>query len=225
MCSLSDKIRDREITRLCHFTKSTKMLHILSSVNGIQANDFMEYDVLNRNDTNRFDGHEDYISTSIEYPNMWYLNRIKDSDPLFKDWVILCINPDIMLEKKTLFCETNAAFNRGSFLKSGIQGFEGMYNQRVCGNRRTDFYRQSTRLKSCPTNDQGEVMIYKQIPRHKIMYMIVPNIEAARIEKSRLKFCGIDNNLDIIICKELFTTDLSRMIANGIRPKEEKFEE
>lgn len=225
MCSMIDKIRDREITRLCHFTKSNKMLHILSSIEGIKANDFMEYDVLNKNDVNRFDGHEDYISTSIEYPNMWYLNRIKDADPLFKDWVILCINPDIMLEEKTLFCETNAAFNRGSYLKSGIQGFEGMYNQSVCGNRSRNFFRQSTRLKSCPTNDQGEVMIYKQIPRHKIMYMIVPDRKSAEIEKSRLNLCGIDDNLDIIICKELFTTGLSKMIANGIRPKEEKFEE
>lgn len=37
---IKKEIQDRKITRLCHFTRSQKALHILGSEEGIKAVDF-----------------------------------------------------------------------------------------------------------------------------------------------------------------------------------------
>jgi hypothetical protein len=80
----------RGITRLCHFTQSRKLAHILTELDGIWSTARLVEiapDLLDRMDQSRFDGHTNHICCSIEYPNTWYLNKIRDSDPLFKEWV------------------------------------------------------------------------------------------------------------------------------------------
>jgi hypothetical protein len=88
------EIMARSITRLCHLTKSQKALHILSSEEGIKAVEFLDKSLYDANDSLRLDGRLKYINCSLEYPNHWYWNKVKDKDPLFQDWVILLINPE-----------------------------------------------------------------------------------------------------------------------------------
>lgn len=49
------EIKKRNITRLCHFVHTNKLLHILSSEEGIKAVDFIDEDILVQNDTDRYD--------------------------------------------------------------------------------------------------------------------------------------------------------------------------
>ena len=218
---IAEEIRKRRITRLCHFTKTSKLLHILSSEEGILATHFLDVsqeDILTRNDQSRFDGHTEYISCSVEYPNTWYLNRIKNSDLLFKDWVIVFINPDIMCNPQTKFCHRNAAAGSGAYIKTGLDGFKGMFESSVFGQTRIN--RTSKMLSCCPTDGQAEVLVYKKIPRSKILSVAVSTVERARITDIMVKHIEGAPLIKWIIAPDLFNTNWNSLVKSGNAPEE-----
>lgn len=217
------EIEDRRITRLCHFTKSNKALHILRSASGIKAVDFIQDDVYDANDELRLDGKTDFVNCSIEYPNYWYWKHIKDNHPLFKDWVILFINPSILLKESTEFCFTNAAYRSGIHIKKGYEGFKELYSPTVCGKRTLNRYPKM--LTCCPTDDQAEVLVYNNIPRNDIIGVAVQDEEQAKREYRRwYKNLNDIPKLDIIIAPSLFDGSWSQKVRQGIKPVEIKFE-
>lgn len=60
------------IRRLCHMTQIDKLFSILYEDEEILATAFCNSKSMYRNDKDRFDGKTEYISTTIEYPNVWY---------------------------------------------------------------------------------------------------------------------------------------------------------
>lgn len=217
---MENEIKQRGITRLCHFTKISKILHILTSENGIVANTFLNQtndDILETNDKNRFDGKEDYISCSIEYPNSWYLNKIK-VDPLFNEWVIMYLDPLIIENKETLFCFTNAAYANGRFLKPGLDSFQNMFSDVVTGKRRIT--RSPRMLECCPTDGQAEVMIYKNISKSSIMGLTFNSFEQARRTKVMLDMLNVQLTFNLYVAPDLFENNWNQIIRRGTRPKE-----
>ncbi len=219
-----EEIKDRGITRLCHFTRSNKALHILSSEAGIKAVDFLEKDIYDANDTNRLDGKTDYVNCSIQYPNHWYWRRVMDKDPLFKDWVILLINPAILLLDTTEFCITNAATGRGAYIKEGYSAFQELFQNTV--RAKYERYRTVKMLPCSPTDDQAEVLVYKNISRKDIIGIVVKDEAQAERESIRLYYNleskGIPK-IDIIIVPDLFNGQWSDKIRDGITPLEYKY--
>jgi len=224
MTQLLDEIKNKEIVRLCHFTKSSKLLHILQKEDGIIANRFLDeqIEILSKNDPSRLDGKEDYVCCSIQYPNTWYLDKIKNNNTLFKEWVILFIDPILLTNPKTLFCHRNAASARGANIKSGYEGFSGMFKDQVQGQRL--IYRTPKMLSCCPTDDQAEVLIYKNIPRSCIKAIVVPNRDQAKRELTRLRMINAPN-IDIILAPELFNSRWSSKIRRGQIPEELLYQE
>lgn len=165
--SLKELVQQKGITRLCHFTKSKSFIHIMSSEIGIRANTFFdeEEELLNKNDEFRFDGREDFVCCSIEYPNSWFLNKLieRDRDKFFREWVILFINPDLILDESTYFCPVNAATQRGLLIEKGFTAFSNLFAQSVHSRNRNP-----NMLPYCPTDGQAEVLIYKNICRMNI---------------------------------------------------------
>ncbi len=54
----------------------------MDSDNGILANNFIfDSSFLNKTDENRFDRHEDYICTSVQYPNCYYFSTVVKKKP------------------------------------------------------------------------------------------------------------------------------------------------
>lgn len=100
-----EEIRKRNITRLCHFVHTNVLLHILNNNEGVKAVDFINQDVLIQNDKLRLDGKTEYINCSVQYPNWWYLRRVKDNNPIFSDWAILFIDPIVATIETTQFCK------------------------------------------------------------------------------------------------------------------------
>lgn len=226
MTTINDLINRRGITRLCHFTKSNKLPHILSKESGIVANTSLDdqIELLSKNDPLRLDGKEDYVCCTIEYPNTWYLRKIRDRDPLFNQWVILFINPKSLTAESTLFCHRNAAANYGAYIKEGLEGFEGMFKQQVQGQRLMT--RSNVMLSCCPTDDQAEVLVYKNIIRSDILGIAVANSEQARLEKSRLNFVGgVPRDIPFFIAPDLFDISWSTMVRMGQRPTETLYRE
>ncbi|MGL5652469.1 MAG: DarT ssDNA thymidine ADP-ribosyltransferase family protein [Paraclostridium sp.] len=219
MENLLNQMKKRNITRLCHFTKSKNLAHILNSFDGILATDMLPDFYKEVNDKSRFDGKKDYICCSIQYPNVFYLYQVKDNCKLFKDWIILSIDPKVILTSNILFCKVNAATESGKFIKQGIEGFNELYEEHIATSKRS-ISRSFNMPVSCPTDIQAEVMILEKIPREFIKEIIVPTNQQAKEESVRMKVLGVKNPPIIKVCPELFDKNLCDKLRSGDIPKE-----
>lgn len=215
---ISAEIERRGITRICHFTNSRKALEILRSESGIIAVDFLAEDLYDANDSERRDGKKDYINCSIQYPNFWYYRRAKEREKLFEDWVILFINPNILLLDSTKFCITNAAFKNGAYINGGVKAFKELFDDTVYGKCiRT---RTSQMLSCCPTDDQAEVLVYRNILRKDIFAIGVKDEKQADRERRRWSLLPSIPDIDIIVAPDLFSRNASDKIRSGQIPEE-----
>lgn len=126
----------------------------------------------NRNDPHRLDGYLNSVSLSLGFPNykMFYKYRIINPH---KNWVVLGINSNIILEKKCAFCKRNAADHRIrqkplNDLMTG-KAFEEMF-QDIDGFPS----RESQNLKNYYTTDpQAEILVFDKIDPKYIEYVFL----------------------------------------------------
>lgn len=214
-----EQIQERGINRLCHFTKAKNLTYILEELNGILASELIPAHIKDINDENRLDNKLDYICCSVEYPNIYYLDRIKDNDKLFKEWIILSINPKIIVDTPCLFSQVNAATEYGKYIEGGRVGFSKLYSQVINTSKRT-ITRENTTLKACPTDIQAEVLVKKFIPKEYINAVIVQNESEGKKQHFKLKMLGLDKSIEIIVAPELFEKESYSKIRHGIKLKE-----
>jgi ssDNA thymidine ADP-ribosyltransferase, DarT len=215
-------VRTLGISRLCHFTPSRNLPHIINQTCGILATKHLNEDekaVFNITDALRLDGRLDYISCSIEYPNAWYLRKAMAKESLFLDWVLLFISPDYLWDNNTEFCVRNAAAASGI---PGLTAFQAMYAPHILGARNTTRSRGALHLACSPTDDQAEVQVFSHIAFEHIIAIGVRTAEQAAREVTRLKYLGVDaTKFKFIIVPELFDAQaLSTYIRRGLRPRE-----
>ena len=219
----------RGITRLCHFTPSRNLAHIATGEEGILATKKLrekERSIFTQTDLERLDGHEDAISCSIEYPNAWYFDKARSRDVLFKDWVVLLIDPQYLWLPGTRFCPRNAASNHGRNVLEGEAGFLTLFENSVMGSGGQTFNRSPAHLLCCPTDDQAEVLIPDQIAKSDILAIGVTTETQAKNEIVRLQLMNVPtDDFRFIIVPELFEKrTLSQMIRSGKRPQETLWE-
>src|SRR6266436_2579224 len=104
--SIKAEAQRRGISRLCHFTPSRNLGQILIGNVGILATQKLRDDergVYAPTDLERLDGFADHICCTIEYPNAWYFEKARGKEILFKDWVILLIDPKYLCAEGTRF--------------------------------------------------------------------------------------------------------------------------
>lgn len=216
-------INERGITRLCHMTQTNKLLHILKNPDGIIASAFLDNDVLHPNDLLRLDGYTEYVNCSIEYPNYWYYRKMKEKDTVFKDWVVIFIDTDIIREDNSKFCVVNAATQKGALVKDGPDEFLKLFSSTITGGvKRT---RPIKKLCNAPTDDQAEVLIYKNIPRDFIKGIVFQNKETANSIISACEVVGIPTNFEKYISEDLFSRSVSDKINCGQNPRIVRFRE
>lgn len=221
---IRDDIRRRGITRLCHFTQSRKFAHILGTTRALLPTQELRErypDLLDVTDTERLDGHLGHVCCSIQYPNGWYFEKIRDKDPLFRDWVILTLDPSLLWERETLFSPRNAAAQRGSLIKGGWEGWLDVFQRSVAGAQGRTRSRTPQMLASCPTDDQAEALIPGPIPQSYITAVIVPDREKLLLEQARLRALDLEMTVEWRIAPDLFSISYSRMIRQGRFPPEE----
>lgn len=222
--TIKQEVESRGITRLCHFTPSRNLVHILTGTTGILATKKLQTDersVFTPTDLQRLDRHENYICCSIEYPNAWYFDQAKSKDELFKDWVILFINPKYLWLPGTRFCPRNAASRSGNLVAEGKEAFLSMFNQSVPASNRT-ITRSNTHLACCPTDNQAEVLIPDTISIGDILSVAVQTHTQAKNEAVRLSLLGVpEDRFNFVIAPTLFEKyKLSQCISSGKRPQE-----
>ena len=106
----------RGITRLCHFTPSRNLGHIVEDPTGILASQYLQEDekaVFNPTDSERLDGLPKHVCCSIQYPNAWYFRTARSQERLFRDWVVVFIRAHYLWRTGTKFCPRNAAASHG----------------------------------------------------------------------------------------------------------------
>ena len=225
---ISQEATARGISRLCHFTQSRKLAHIICNPRGIMATAELRIvapDLIDVTDDERLDGYTDHISCSIEFPNTWYLKIIKDQDPLFKEWVVLFIKPSHLSKNDTLFCCRNASSQRGRLVRSGYPGFQELFQPEITGARGQIFKRTAEMLSCCPTDDQAEVLVSGNIPREDIIGVGVSSENQAKEESVRLCLLQDALPLNWIVVPQIFTTEWSRLVRRGKRPVEKPYYE
>jgi ssDNA thymidine ADP-ribosyltransferase, DarT len=216
---IEQQVVSRNITRLCHFTPSRNLPNILKNKIGILSTKDLKDDeraIYNPTDLQRLDGHTSYVCCSIEYPNPWYFDKAREREFIFKDWVVVFINPKYLWNTSTLFCPRNAASSSGRniILPSG---FDKLFAQQQ-GNQ----CRSATHLSCCPTDNQAEVLIQDKIHLSDISGVAVVSEDQARNEIARLNMLNISlEGIRFFIAPDLFQKKiLSSKISSGVRIEE-----
>lgn len=159
---IMDEVARRRITRLCHFTHLSSFRQIVDDKAALSTQ------VLARrrptaavNDRQRLDGHLDYISCSLTFPNLWVLDAYRERGHRTDEWVVLLLKKMLLWQPSTKFSPVNAATAFGAHVADGLEGLVSMFQPRPPSVH--PIYRGAQHLKSCPTDNQAEVLVSKAI--------------------------------------------------------------
>ncbi|MEV0085880.1 DarT ssDNA thymidine ADP-ribosyltransferase family protein [Saccharopolyspora sp. NPDC050642] len=225
MTDIVAEARRRGITRLCHFTRSVNLAHILAT-REIRATDQLEQSAegYRPTDDHRLDGHRSHVSCSIEYPNSWYLDRARRRDPNFQDWVVLALDVELLGSPGVKLSQHNASRDRGAGINAGLDAFISLFEAEVLGRER--YTRGPAHPDWWPTDDQAEVLVPAPISLSNVHYIVVKDDEQAELELFRLRQRG-DARLSappLVVAPTLFDKrELSESVRAGRRPREFPF--
>lgn len=225
IAEIINETNQRGVTRLCHFTPSRNLVHIVAGNLGILSTRRLsqhERGLFTPTDILRLDGHDGYICCSIQYPNAWYFDKARAGDALFRDWVVLFIDAKFLSMPGTKFCQRNAATGYGRHAREGIVAFRSMFDETVLGAYNKTFRRGPKRLLSVPTDEQAEVLVPDRIALESIKGVAVPSESQAKNEVARLRLLGVKEvPFRIVIAPTLFDKhSLSNALKNGVIPSE-----
>lgn len=213
----ADVIR-RSITRLCHFSPSRNLAHILSGRDGIISAERLRDDdlaVYNPTDTDRWDGRSDHVCCSIQYPNAWYFSKARLKEMLFSDWVVLLIDAKYLWKHGTKFSAQNAATGGGSLIVDGFEGFARLFEENV-----DRYYRGPRHPSFLPTDEQAEVLIPGLVSIKDIIGICVKDRDQATREIASLRLQGLEIPRIRIVGEFFNASVLSSMLRSGRIPNE-----
>lgn len=216
--SAYDILTARGVARLCHFTKFQNLTHIITSENGVLASSSIQQDTKNVNDTARYDGELDFVCCSVQYPNSWFLKSAmqNNSDKIFRDWVVLYVDLQILNCKKTKFCPCNASKGCGAYIDENMEHVGSIF---AASNPTFRYPRTPEMLSFCPTDGQAEILIEGNIPRKYITGIAVGDEDVAKRVYSVLKMYNMEH-ISLYIAPDVLTPNWSRMVRRGCRPDE-----
>lgn len=215
----------RGITRLCHFTPTKNLVHILTGDQGLVPRARLEADASNPfspTDPERFDGYLGHHACTVEYPNLWYFDKAKSRDVIFRDWVLLLIKRDYLWSPGTRFCPHNAALHGGRDVAEGDAAFRAMFAASITGSGGVTRQRSARHLPCSPTDDQAEMLVPGIVPLSDVMGMVVPSTESAEEHWARMVLLGTtDLAIPFVVAPVLFDKyALRSAIVAGKRPEE-----
>jgi len=218
-------VRERGITRLCHFTPSRNLVHIITDPRGVLATQHLKEDdkaAFSQTDIDRLDGYPEHICCSIQFPNAWYFRKARGRDILFRDWTVLLIRAHHLWRAGTKFCPRNAAAARGREVREGAAAFAALFAPEVSGAYGKSYGRGS-KADCVPTDDQAEVLIPDQVVREDIMGVVVAGESQAKREKVRLETLH-ERVPRILIAPDFFDARrLSSALRAGRSPSETEY--
>jgi hypothetical protein len=160
----------------------------------------------------------DYVCCTVQYPNSWFLKTAmqKNSDKLFKEWVVLYVDLSILKFKHAKFCPCNASKCSGAYIDDRMDNISSIFATSI---PTFQYQRPARMLDSCPTDGQAEILIKDNIPREYIVGIAVGSEDVAERVYAILKMYNVDR-IPIYLAPDILTTGWSRMIRNGCQPEE-----
>jgi ssDNA thymidine ADP-ribosyltransferase, DarT len=194
--AVQQAIQQKGVTRLTHFTPARNLPHIFSGGYLMSVAQMTE-DVrayYTSTDENRFDGHPELLSCSIQYPNAFYLQKARGAPKAqnYPEWACLLIDPTTAARVGSLFSPRNAAAGSGSLLTAGLAGFEACYASTVLGSGGQMYTRGPHHNLSSPTDVQAEVLVPTPISIDLILGVVMASEALVTQEQARLRRLQLD---------------------------------
>ena len=165
---IRNEISRRGITRLCHFTRLMSLEQVIGDRAILSTSALIDRGRADhRNDSDRYDGHLDYVSCSVQYPNLYVLDSFRQRMGHVGPWVVVLLDPELLELPSTRFSPVNAATAGGNHVSTGFDGFDAMFQTSPPSAHPTS--RRSSHLKSCPTDHQAEVLVHRSIAAERII--------------------------------------------------------
>lgn len=195
---VAEVVSERKITSLCHFTSSLNLPYIFADNCGIRSASWLKEHGYNfhNTDPNRYDQKTDHICCSCSFPNIYYFDCVKKTT----DFVVLFIDPSYISRKGNLYCPGNASKASGQYCRSGVQGFEALFQDNVNGFTRRNFH-----TDDIPTDIQAEILVLDHIDVEGIKGIVCLDEEHAKREIKRLKLLDIDIDVSFFIQKAYYS--------------------
>lgn len=215
------EVRGRSIHRLCHFTPSRSVAHILANGPGLLASSRLcddERAVFNPTDLDRLDGHPGHVCCSIEFPNAWNFKAARDKEAAFPDWVVLYLRPHYLWQPGTRFCQVNAARGKGCRVEDGFDAFHRMFEEPVEGAG--TFRRGPAHPPYLPTDEQAEVLVPDSIARADILGVAVRDEGQAKRQMVQWRMLRVDGPPVFLVPEFYRPGVLSNLVRAGRRPEE-----
>jgi len=165
-------VAGRGITRLCHFTAFENLESIISS-RAIKSRATLQSTGAHFvfNDPGRYDSHPELVSFTIEYPNVYMIEKLNNNLKVAREWVVLCVDPLQLGRPGVLFSRFNAS-HHDSELVPGIDGFMRLFSDEPnsLGHPRSKLFPPSV-----PTDLQAEALIPDPIPISAVLAIVTPS--------------------------------------------------
>jgi len=226
MTAVTEFLRSCDVHRLCHFTPSRNLPHIIRDAQ-IRATKDLSEDVravYAATDLARLDGFPDRVCCTIEYPNAYYWAKAKEQGEarLFPDWVVLLIDPEVAAQPGTFFCTGNASRLSGATARPGLEGLQGLYAASVEGSRGRTFTRCASHLQACPTDLQAELLMPAPIEFAAVQAIVVETDDQAATEVARLAQASLPiDSVTWVVAPTFFRPyQLAPALQSGRRPNE-----
>lgn len=156
-------LKERNIEWLLHFTRAENLPNILKF--GLLPRCDLETKSIDVqvNDQYRYDGCEDAICLSVEFPNYKMFYRLRQEDTRVK-WVVLLLDANLICDSECAFCHDNAGsakvYNIPLNERMGVRAFEKMFNELSDGPTREKLGIESW----YPTSPQAEILVFEKVP-------------------------------------------------------------
>tara|TARA_Y100000590_G_C15567622_1_gene957284 strand:- start:34 stop:618 length:585 start_codon:yes stop_codon:yes gene_type:complete len=188
------------VKRLCHFTPAWRLNSIFED-GLLPHRDLKPGD---RNDKYKTEGRIGHVRLTIEYPNLYLLDRFKGKgvrvlgdweldDWELGDWVVILLDPVIVARPRTQFSDVNAATESGGRIRFGEEGVHAMYHSTVQPPNNKEVTRDDFPdfLRNCPTYLQAEVLVEGKIDvKHFLGIVTEDERVRRRVEQLVENHCG-----------------------------------
>lgn len=156
-------LKERNIDWLLHFTRAENLPNILKY--GLLPRCDLETKGIDVqvNDQYRYDGCEDAICLSVEFPNYKMFYRLRQEDTSV-NWVVLLLNADLICDLECAFCHDNAGsakvYNIPLDERMDERAFDKMFDELRNGPTREKLGIESW----YPTSPQAEILVFDKVP-------------------------------------------------------------
>lgn len=180
----------RGITHLRHFTSLENLPSIVE--HGLRPRSELEAASAPYlwSDPWRLDGFPDALSLSVTEPNWDMLRAVRDRHPR-RHWIVLDIDPQILVGADCRFCAGNAA--QSYYAKSRMQFQSLKYFEEMFADQQSAgvSLREKHKLADCQTTDlQAEILFFGTIRPDSIIGAAAETIEVAEYVQEQLDRIG-----------------------------------